>query len=154
MFDIHLKDEWGGIDEKIKSSVLGLNRHGIETTGSCEGDAAPCPWIMVKSSDLKIKEKFDRLLEEFYVTRKVSDDVRIKTFPVGSRFYIYSGKQETFATWRKSVNEAATAIAHGKDPGPGEMGVSPPEYQEEFQRFGEFLLGNRMVRRISILQER
>lgn len=131
----------GGVDEKIKSSVLGLNRHGIETTGSCEGDAAPCPWIMVKSSDLKIKEKLEALLKEFYATRTASDDVRTKVFPVGSRFYIYSGKEDIFSDWRKSVNEAATVIAHGKDRGSGEMEVSPPEYQEEFQAFGKFLLG-------------
>lgn len=141
----------GGIDEKIKSSVLGLNRHGIETTGSCEGDAAPCPWIMIKSSDPKIREKLEVLLKEFYATRTASDDVRIKVFPVGSRFYIYSGKEGVFSDWRKSVNEAAIAIAHGKDPGSGEMEVSPPEYQEEFQRFGEFLLARIAIDNAAIL---
>lgn len=138
----NISDEWGGIDKKIRSSVLGLNKHGIETTGSCEGDVSPSPWIMIKSSSQDIKEKFHLLLKEFYSTRIVSDEVRIKTFPVGKRFYIYSGSKHTFFSWRKSVNERVTAIAKGRELEPEETHPSPPEYQEEFQRFGEFLLGS------------
>lgn len=143
MININLKDEWGGIDEKIKSSVLGLNKHGIVTTGSCEGDKAPCPWIMVKSSSKKIKDRFNLLLKEFYKTRKVSNDVRIKTFLADSRFYIYSGKKQVFVKWRKSVNRTARLIAQGKTPKPSKELVSPVKYQKEFMRFGAFLLKNK-----------
>lgn len=140
MIDINLSDEWGGIDKKIKSSVLGLNLHGIVTTGSCEGDKAPCPWIMVKSSSKRTKNKFNKLLKEFYKARKISRDVKIKTFAIGARFYIFSGKRETFRKWRKSANDAAKNIAKGKEPKPEKNKISPQKYQKEFIEFGTFLL--------------
>ena len=142
MIDRSLQDEWGGIDKKMKSSVLGLNQHGIETTGSCEGNAAPCPWIMLKSVHSNIRDKANQLLDRFYSNRKVSDEIRIKIFPVDSRFYIYSGKRETFSAWRRSVNETAEIIARGEIPKSRKDQVSPSEYQNEFQEFGEFLLSN------------
>ena len=145
MIDIDLMDEWGGIDKKIKSSVLGLNKHGIVTTGSCEGDKAPCPWIMVKSPNKKIKYKFNNLLREFYKKRKVAKDVRIKTFAVGSRFYIYSGKRETFASWRRYVNKTANIITQDKKQGPIKKWVSTTGYQKEFIQFGEFLLSKQLL---------
>jgi hypothetical protein len=143
LIETNASDEWGGIDKKIQSSVLGLNLRGIKTTGSCEGDHAPCPWIMVKSGSKSVKEKFDRLLNEFYRARKTSDNAKIKVFFVGPRFYIYSGKRKTFADWRKSVNDAAKMIARGKSPKFGTKTVALTEYQHEFSEFGKFLLAQR-----------
>lgn len=140
MININLIDDWGGIDEKIKSSVLGLNKHGIVTTGSCEGDHAPCPWIMIKSSSKGIKQKFHKLLREFYETRKVPDALRIKTFPAVRGFYIYSGRKSIFLNWRKAVNEIAKEIAQGNDTGEVKIWKSSSRYQKEFIRFGRFLL--------------
>ena len=140
LIEANASDEWGGIDKKIQSSVLGLNVHGIVTTGSCEGDHAPCPWIMVKSGSRSMKEKFDRLLNKFYKARKTSNNARIKVFFVGPRFYIYSGKRKTFANWRKSVNDAAKMIAQGKIPKFGRKTAALAEYQHEFSEFGKFLL--------------
>ena len=143
MIDIHLMDEWGGIDKKIKSSVLGLNTWGIETTGSCEGDKAPCPWIMVQSSSQSVKDKFSRLLKQFYSIKNVSNDVRIKTLAVGSRFYIFSGERKTFVAWRKLVNTVARMLEQSKESPPAQTQKSPVRYQKEFIRFGEFLLATK-----------
>lgn len=139
MINVNLADEWGGIDKKIKSSVLGLNKLGIETTGSCEGDVAPCPWIMIKSSGQKVKNKLKALLKEFYESEDAPANVKIKFYPVGSRFYIYSGERASFSEWRKFVNAKARAISQGKKDSKKWTQKSPEKYQKEFIRFGKFL---------------
>ena len=57
MIDLNIKDEWGGIDEKIKPLIFELNRLEIPTSGSCEGHVDhgfPGPWVSIYTPKEKL----------------------------------------------------------------------------------------------------
>lgn len=128
MIDLDIKDEFGGIDEEIKSIVEALNLVGINTTSSCAGhsekSAAVVPWVKIRIStenktdeeltsefleyekleNGKLKTKVLKLLDEFYGSRVVDDFLRIRMMDGNVGFWIYNGG-DLYPAMRKEMDE-------------------------------------------------
>lgn len=119
MIDLNIKDEWGGIDEKIKPLVFELNRLEIPTSGSCEGHVDhgfPGPWVSVHAPQ-EIKTKVESLLNEFYFNRNTDPNTRLSLMDGHGSFWIYSGG-EKFLKFRDEINAYAAKKAAGENPEP------------------------------------
>ncbi len=119
MTDLNIKDEWGGIDEKIKPLVSELNRLEIPTSGSCEGrvdHGFPGPWVSIHAPQ-KIKAEVESLLNEFYSDRNTDPSTRLSLMDGHGSFWIYSGG-EKFLKFRDEVNAHAEKKAAGENPEP------------------------------------
>lgn len=143
----NIKDEWGGIDKKIKPLVLELNRLGFPTSGSCEGHidhGFPGPWVSVYPDETKIKA--ESLLAEFYSNKNSSPDIKISIVPGNGSFWIYSGGGK-FIEFKKEINNYAERKAAGENPGPIMVSADEqslrqkflPIQQQEISDFVEFL---------------
>lgn len=148
-----MTDEWGGIDEKIQKLVTTLNYAGFQTTGSCEGHInrdAPAPWIKIGSDeidkDAELREKMIKLLDRFYVSRAVPQDVRLMISDASFGFYLHNGG-EFYDKWREEVQTTAAQIKSGhaikanslSDERENSRAEKLPLYQKEIEEFAEFL---------------
>ena len=98
-----MKDEWGGIDTRIKGLVQALHAFGVATTGSCEGHSdygSPAPWI--KISHKKYKKKVITLLNFFYKKRAVSLATRFVIEDGRVGFWLHNGGDD-YQKWRSMV---------------------------------------------------
>jgi hypothetical protein len=129
--DFNIKDEWGGIDEKIKPLVLELNRLGFPTSSSCEGHVDhgfPGPWISVYPDETRIKA--ESLLAEFYSSRNSDPDIKISITPGNGSFWIYSGG-ERFINSKKEINSYAERKAAGENPTPIIISVDEKSFRKK-----------------------
>lgn len=116
MIDLNIKDEWGGIDEKIKPLVFELNRLKIPTSGSCEGHVDhgfPGPWVSIYVPEEKTR--VGTLLNEFYSNRDTNPDIRLSLMDGHGGFWIYSGG-EKFLKFREEINAYAEKKAADENP--------------------------------------
>ncbi len=147
MIDLNIKDEWGGIDEKIKPLVFELNRLEIPTSGSCEGHidhGFPGPWISVYPDETK--EKVESLLSEFYSNRNSNPAIKISIILGNGSYWIYSGG-EKFLKFRDEINAYAERKTAGENPEPKTINEEEknirlktiPLQQKEVSDFVDFL---------------
>ncbi len=167
MIDPNLKDEFGGIDENIKTAVYNFDSAGLITTGSCEGHAdksSPVPWIHVvakdepsvsagteeatkwKKKNEELRAKIDTVIEEFYNDRNVPEDLRVATLSGNWGFWIFCDK-DAFAKWRYEVDVVVVQKEKGEphakhsfsESEKAERAEKLPLYYQGMDAFSEFL---------------
>ena len=123
-----------GIDDGIKDGVVIFNAFGLRTSQSCEGHFGQDregtkrlsgPWIEVSADEPGVEAWFDdeelreavikernelmvraiKLLQEFYVNRPTSFDVRLGFERVGYRFRIQNTGTEVFDELTNGLSE-------------------------------------------------
>lgn len=127
------------VDEEIKEVVVALNVNGITTLASCGGHAdekrnsgdMPWPWILV-SGEQNGYGKIKALLTEFYNSRQVDEDIKLKVSSVEhGEFYLEGVQDENFAARLKQEGLSEEEK--------NELRVKLSQRQQEMKDFAEFL---------------
>src|SRR3989344_656565 len=119
------------IDEKIKEAVIALSILGLPTSASCEGHAdwgISAPWLEIDELSDEFSRTARELLDEFYASRKVGDNIRLQIKKFAGRFRIFNGGEDY-----RSVPENQTEEQKR------ELIERIARYQEEMKEFADFL---------------